>query len=154
MEELQCRKLLLDSYSSQLTTHARLIIGFAIILLTLLEVKRNLQPSISHIQFGIVYFGIFIAAFGLWFLLMRHLMYGLLVTAATLADPLGEGSSLMRILNGINEFMLNKRFLIVFPSRLFHSTGRRRSWLDRLGGVLLCAILALVTTIFALILMG
>ena len=89
--ELQCRKLLLDSYSSQLTTHARLIIGFAIILLSLLEVKgAYLKSPISCIQDFIIYLGIMLVASVLWFLIMRHLTYGVLTNAATFAEPKGD----------------------------------------------------------------
>ena len=144
--ELQYRKLLVDSYSSQLTTHARLIIGFAIILLTLLGVRPNLKQPISEMQLGILYFAIFLAAFGLWFLFMRHLMYGLLVHSATFASPTGEGDLYDQILNNTRERTLKKRILVVIPSCLFYSTGKKRSWLNRLFGLILCIGLALLTT--------
>lgn len=146
---IQCRKLLLDSYSSQLTTHARLIIGFAIILLTLLQVKAGLT-DLSHIQFGIIYFGIFLAAFALWFLFMRHLAYGLLVNAVTHAriEQSWNGDLLGKILDSVSSQMLKSKILYIIPSCWFYSSSRKR-----LLGLSLCVFLALLTTYFMRILM-
>lgn len=152
--ELQCRKLLLDSYSSQLNTHSRLIIGFALILLSLLEVKRSLPTPISGMQFVIVYFGISLVAFGLWFLLMRHLTYGVLTSAATNAEPKGDCvNTYWRILEGVVQYTAKKKILVWIPTKLFFSTGMHAK-LDRSKGLVLCTILALITVGLTWILMG
>ena len=152
--ELQCRKLLVNSYSSQLTTHARLIIGFAVILLTLLQFRAGPNESLSGVQFGILHFAISLTAFGLWFLFMRHVMYGVLVSSATFAIPSGEGSLYTQILNDTRERTLKKRILVFVPTSWFYSTGKKRSRRNRLYGLLLCIGLALLTTLLVWILMG
>jgi len=160
----QCRKLLLDFYSSELSTHSRLIIGFTVILLTLLQITWNLRESISLAQFRIVYFGISLVAFALWYLLMRHFAYGILANAAIHAVPSEnqEHSILRRMTDGVRRHALKKRILVVIPMCLFYSTGTEISWLQRVIGVagarllglLLCTFLAIFTTHLMMILVG
>lgn len=147
MEEVECRKLLLDFYSSQLTSHARLITGVAIILFTIVQVKLGLLSAFSIIQSGIFYSGVLIFAFPLWYLFMRHLTYGMLANAATHANPLGEGTVLRRIMTGVREHVLENEILGVVPSHWFLPLGGERLWSDRSRGLLLCVILSLCTTI-------
>lgn len=163
--ELQCRKLLLDFYSSELTTHSRLIIGFAIILLTILEITQTqkLKPPISFAHW-IALLGIFTASLALCHLLMRHLTYGISASAATHASPSkNKGSNLFeRIKEGVDQSALEKRILFLIPSCLFYSTGKRISWLQQLFGVigarvlgvLLCVLFAFSTTFLLVRLIG
>lgn len=161
MGEIECRKLLVDSYSSQLTTHARLIIGIAIIILTLLEVKRNLQPHphpyiTGILQSRIIYFGILMASASLWFLIMRHLVYGTLVSTVTFERPHnGDGTLLRRIADATQQKVIGKKILLRIPICWFYSIGDRKTeprerWLGR--GI--CVVFALVTTLFVWMLMG
>jgi len=168
-EVIQCRKLLLDFYSSELATHSRLIIGFTVILFTLasllLEVTQSSQQTISVAQFRIIYLSISLVAFGLWFLLMRHFVYGILATQALYATPSEDHSKknrLKRMLCGVAQKALEKRILGIIPVCLFFSTGTRISRLQRaigvagarLLGLLLCAILAILTAEFIMSMVG
>lgn len=151
-EELTSRKLLLDFYSSQLSTHARLIIGFAIILLTLLNVRVGLE-SLSDMQLGIFYISISATSFCLWFLLWRHLMYGILASAATHAPLSGKGTVFDRVIEGSKDRAMDKRMLGVVPIRLFYSTTRKGRTRERFLGVFFCGVLALITACLVWILM-
>jgi len=164
--ELQSRKLLLDFYSSELTTHSRLIIGFAVILLAILEITQNIRAlgTLSLGQYLIAFFGIFTAAFALWFLLMRHLTYGILTEAATHAHPLRNqpGNYLDRLKPGVNQYAMGKRILGVIPPCLFYSIGEKIHWLQkRIGvksarvlGLLLCGFPAFIMTYLVMKLIG
>lgn len=166
MDELDCRELFLDFYSSELTTHARLIIGFAVILLTLVEITLNLtaRGSISSAQFLIAYSGIFAASFALWFLLMRHLTYGVLANAATHATQSDDSGKnpFDRMRDGISESACKHAILGFIPVCLFLTTGARITRLQKLFrvsgaralGIVLCGTLALTTTHFLMVLVG
>jgi hypothetical protein len=80
--EMQCRKLLLDFYSSQINTHGRLIIGFSVVLFAIVEIRISpmVANNLSALQNRILYFGIFLAGFALSYLFFRYITYG------TLAD--------------------------------------------------------------------
>ena len=164
--ELQIRELLLDFYASELTTHSRLIIGFSVILLTILQIAHSLRTggSVSWAQSTILLLGIFFTAFALWFLLLRHFVYGILANSATHALPSEnqEENLLARMIDGVKRDALEKKILGFIPTCLFYSTDERISLLQRLFsvegtrmfGVLLCAYLALITTYFLKILIG
>jgi hypothetical protein len=78
--QIQCRKLLLDFYGSQLGTHGRLIIGFSVIVFTIVGI-RNAFQRIAFYQSIILYIAIFLSMFGFLYLLFRHLTYGQLCGA-------------------------------------------------------------------------
>lgn len=82
--ELQCRKLLLDFYSAEINSHGRLIIGFAVLMLTLTKIRQNFlihNHTLSSCQFFLIYSGIFAVAFALWYSLFRLITYGTLANA-------------------------------------------------------------------------
>jgi len=82
--ELQCRKLLLDFYSAEINSHGRLIIGFAVLMLTLTQIRQNFlihNYPLSSCHFFLIYFGIFAVAFGLWYSFFRLIAYGTLANA-------------------------------------------------------------------------
>lgn len=162
-DEIQARKLLLDFYSSELTTHGRLIVGFAVILFSLLEIILQLEKPISGVRFWMAFFGLSLAAFALWFLLMRHFVYGVLANAVIHA-PLDNSTekSFEELKKGVVRFGIAKRILRIIPMSLFCTTGQRITKLQkifgvtgaRMIGVLLCASLALITAYFVTILVG
>jgi len=148
---IECRRLLMNFYSSQLQAHSRLIIGFAVIFLTLLQLKPQ---NMSTWQFWVFYPSVFVVALALYFLLMRHLVYGVLANAITHTDPKGEGSPLQRLVTGINKFTRKHgQILGHIPTRWFAAVGGS-TLLDRLKGIVFCIVFAFFTTILAWILIG
>ena len=153
-EELECRKVLLDSYNSHLNIHGSLIIGFAVVLLTLFAMKGEFLQSISPERFSLFYLGVFMASWAWWHLLCRHLVYGLLVAYAIDAEPSGTGNTLTRMLIGTNGKVLKRRILGVLPTCLFLSTTRKSVNFQMLCGYVICLILACFITLAAWILLG
>ena len=140
--ELQCRHLLMNFYSSELRTHSRLITGFSVILLTLVQIILSLDRVIFSARL-IIYGGVFLVSFAIWFSLMRHLLYGILVhsiTVVTLKDK--SGNLLAKLAYATGENAVKKKILAVIPTSWFLSRekGREKT------GFFLCLVLALVTT--------
>jgi len=82
--ELQCRKLLLDFYSAEINSHGRLIIGFAVLMLTLTKIRQDFlinDHTLLSNQALPIYFGIFVVAFALWYSFFRLITYGILANA-------------------------------------------------------------------------
>ena len=67
--EVQIRKTLLDFYSSQLSGHSRLIIGFSAIFFGLITVRTSLVSSFPSTEFLATYSSIMIVSFFFCFLL-------------------------------------------------------------------------------------
>jgi len=166
-ETVQCRKLLLDFYSSELSTHSRLIVGFTVILLTILQITQKLQEhqqTITYGQFWIGSFGIFMTAWVLYYLLMRHIAYGILSNAVIAAHPVEnqEMSLLERIATAARNQALGNKILFLVPSCLFIPSGERISELQilfglkavRAVGISLCAGFAIPTTTLLMKLVG
>lgn len=165
---VQYRKLLLDFHSSELTAHSRLIIGFAVLLLTISEVSLNLPKPVSIEQTRIAFFGCFFASIGFWYVLIRHLAYGILANASITAALSCEAECVQRGLFtrlrwGINGEALNRRILGIIDSGLFISMGGsvspfqklvRKVWIARVIGGLFCSAIALITTLLMLTLVG
>lgn len=84
-DEMQCRKLLLDFYSSQINTHGTLIIGFSVVLFAIVQIRISsaIANNISVLQDWILYFGIFLAGFALYYLFLRYITYGTLAHYTT-----------------------------------------------------------------------
>jgi len=76
----QARKLLLDFYSSEINSHSRLIIGFAALLFTFLQVYQKIEVP-SFLQ--TIVFCIFVLplALALWYSFFRLLAYGMMANA-------------------------------------------------------------------------
>jgi hypothetical protein len=77
-DEMQCRKLLLDFYSSQINTHGALIIGFSVVLFAIIQIRISpvIWNNVSILQDWILYFGIFLTGFALYYLFLRYITYG------------------------------------------------------------------------------
>lgn len=152
---IEIRKLLLDFYASELTTHSRLIIGFSVIIFTILQIVQKLVENspLTGSQFWISSFGIWLTAVTLWYLIMRHLTYGAL-SGAVIDSPIGENESYDNVKSAIVNYALRYRILVVFPCYLFISIRPtlRRTFL--LIGLIMCAALGLVTTFLLSTLIG
>jgi len=160
IHEVQIRKLLLDFYSSQLTTHSRLIIGFAALLFTVLTLFVDLKEP-QLVQEIVTIVGIFTVSTGFWFLIMRHLTYGHLSSTA-LHAPLAPLTSLHDASIATRDHVLEKRILSVIPTALFCTVGREVKLIKwnvtsrkaRLVGIILCLVLGIATTLMLAILVG
>ena len=85
VDSINVRKLFLDFYSSEINTHGRLIIGFAVILFTLIEIKLRLYVPRS-LQSSIIFPCIWLVSFAIWYSLFRLLRYGMLANAVVHMD--------------------------------------------------------------------
>lgn len=154
---IQFRKLLLDFYSSELTTHGSLIIGFAAILFTILQIIQKLKDDplkiVSTEQIGICITGLLLTATALWFLLMRHLAYGIL-SSAVIETELDEQMNLRGALVSVRNRALKNKIFSVIPSSFFISSGDVVTESQRMlglkgvsiAGILVCFIPGAVTT--------
>jgi len=141
-DEIQCRKLLLDFYSSEINSHSRLIIGFAVLMLTLIQVRQNFMAyslTTSCLQYLIVYSGIFLTALALLYSLFRLFAYGASANAIvciewknqmTVAQLASEVSNLV-------ERERKKIFVIIHPKYFLRY---------RKKGFIICVVLASITT--------
>ena len=151
--EIQCRKMLLDMYSSHLSTHARLLIGFAVMLLTIFEIKIGLK-SITILQSNILYVAVFLATLAWWFLFMRHFSYGLMVNASIHAPPSDKGESCFdKIRNGIRDSAYKENILGFIPNCLYFTSGGKNRG-QRIAGFLLCVAFTIGTTFFVWLVLG
>ena len=166
------RKLLLDFYSSELTTHSRLIIGFSALLFTILQVvpKPIMGQSLSDTSASVALamFGIWIVSGSLWFLLMRHISYGVLSNSTLHAEmpiPTDGSFSLHDALIAVRNDALHRNILVIFPSGLFISVDRtieirflrcrvRHPWAWILGAALCYFVFGILTTLFLAKLVG
>jgi hypothetical protein len=174
----QARKLLLDFYSSEITAHSRLIIGFAALLFTASDIY-GLEPR-SVLQSTVFCIVVFFLAAALWYVFLRLIAYGIMANSIIhVRDPFLEkiaqqkennGRPLCSILGiGIRdrvegkeeiwirankEGLLKKKFkykiLYLIPIRYFVSD----LFEDRKFGFLLCFILGIITMISMLFLLG
>lgn len=127
---MESRKVLLAFYSSELTAHARLIIGFSLILLTIIEVFSNTYRSGFGVRF-IAYSAMFFVSSGLWYLLMRDMVYGILAHCSTFAPVLPNSTlptMLQKIQEGVTEVALTQdKILGYVPSGWFYSATHEKS---------------------------
>lgn len=146
--ELECRRLLMDFYSSELSTHSRMIVGFSVILLTLVQIILVPDKSVFGVRY-IAYPSVFLASSALWYLFMRHLLYGVLAHSILVAS-LDEksGNLLARIAQATGRDALTKKMLLVFPTSLYlsYDDGKRNTRKENVAGFALCIALALATT--------
>ena len=146
--EFERRKLLMDFYSSELSTHSRLIVGFSVILLTLVEIILDLDKSIFGVRY-IAYPGVFLLSFALWYLFMRHLLYGVLAHSILVATLEEENRNLLAtVAQATGRDALTKKMLFVFPTSLYlsYDDGKRNTRKENVAGFALCIALALATT--------
>lgn len=149
-DELQYRKLFLDFYSSQLNTHSRLIIGFSVMLLTLIEIIQQLNNTIFKVR-CIAYSGVFFLSLAIWYLLLRDLMYGVCVQSAISAD-IGEEDGdpkeigyLLVVSNAITRTAIQQRILGLFSVGWYLSHRDRQKY-QIITGIGICIAFAIVTT--------
>jgi hypothetical protein len=115
-DEIQIRKLMLDFYSSELTTHSRLIIGFSVLLFTVLNVIPNQKVHLD-LQAGTYFFSLWLVAGALWYLFMRHISYGILSNATLHAPIESKNLTLKNAIQSVTNYTLHKSGS--FPIRLF-----------------------------------
>jgi hypothetical protein len=107
-ELMECRKLTLSFYSSEINTHGALILGFSVIIFTLVEILIRLKQMVTDraiqqvhpLQSIILYLGILLADWGLWYLIFRYITYGSLADYATRTKwvpPTSEYEGLSRV---------------------------------------------------------
>ena len=144
------RKLFLDFYSSEINTHGRLIIGFAVILFTIIEIKlKFLELGISLLspQSVIVYFCIGVVSFAIWYSLFRLLIYGMMANAVVHMNlpQTKRGELVSMFASEAKKWVLtyNKKVLVFFPTSWFLQYKKR--------GAIVCSMLALLITILSLI---
>jgi hypothetical protein len=154
--EIECRKLFLDFYSSQLNTHGSLIIGFSVVVFTLIGIWQAIR-DILWWQNLLLCFSVFVASFSLWYLLFRHLAYGTLTGAVMFTEWKPDfDQDQCKNLPGqfANEMMKyvkkwNSRILLIVPTEFFISgTGKMRY------GVVICLVLSILTAAFSYFLIG
>jgi hypothetical protein len=156
--EVSDRKLLLDFYSSQLTTHSRLIIGMSVSMFTILSIvsgQRQNHP-LTLAQWIVTIIGLGLTSWCFSYLIMRHVAYGILSSAAIFAEPeyVSGRKSLENLGIGIRNEALKHRIFVIFPSSLFISSGEKvTDSQKRLGckgvlmfGALVCVLIACLVT--------
>jgi hypothetical protein len=146
------RKLILDFYSSQINGHTRLIIGFAVLMLTLVQIRQRIE-FLSSWQYVIIYFAMFSTAFFLWYLSMRCLAYGMLANASIWAPPTTRRVDLTYLQQLVVEGKervsnCNKFILVIFPSVCFIEGSEQKF------GAMICIGLAIITSAFMYLLIS
>jgi hypothetical protein len=145
-DQIDKRRLMLSFYSSQLTTHARLIIGAVGFLFTILTITINLAPR-TPLQDGLSFVGIWGASFLSWFLWMRDITYGNLANHLIHVTSTVE-NSLQDIRDYTSREARENPMFGIIPIQMFASIGEGglfTTW--RLTGLLLCGLFAMTTTI-------
>jgi hypothetical protein len=162
---INIRKLLLDFYSSELTTHSRLIIGFSVILFTILQIFQKLDSEVlplSTSQKSIASFSTWLISAALWYLLMRHVSYGILSNSVLHAE-IGAHATLVEALVMVrNHALEHTRVFMVLPPCLFIPSSARVTRLQKLVGrqlvlvlgLLVCVVLGIATTLLFSVLVG
>jgi len=168
-DEVECRKVFMDFYTQQLNAHSRLLIGFAALLFTLVQIKlalmgQHLNPQqFSLVQFWVFYTTIFLVSFGFWFLLLRHLGYGQLASAAMYVSAptkqkqssnLDRQNALDLLNEEITKEVRKRHLLVIFRCVWFHSFNIPKQRQYRIYGLMVCGVFALVTAFIIWILVA
>jgi hypothetical protein len=151
---LDYHKLLLDFYSTEITSHSRLIIGLAVILFALAEIAKSFSRPVAFTQFWILGVGMFFVSFAFWFLLMRQLVYGVLINRVLHTENM---DSFKKAHDEVTHDTIIRGQTIFFriPVSWFISVGDKyKRWYRRPLGVLVCATLAFFTTLHFLFLLN
>jgi len=140
-DEINCRRLLLNFYSSEITAHSRLLIGFGVIMFTLVEVRIALRElPLERTLLG--YSAFFLASFALCYTFLRLLTYGALANSLVHSISV-QGDDL---LESIRDIAVNRaarqRIFGVVPVSWFLPRGKLNR--PRVFGFALCVSLALV----------
>jgi hypothetical protein len=142
--EMDCRKLLLDFYSSEISTHGSLLIGFSIVIFTLVQIKVSLEPPIHVPQTTVLYLGILIANLAFWYVFFRYISYGTLADYTTRTpwkERTDENASMCEMeffRREVSDYVRKKAQL---KSLIKHFMGSSRI------GFLIAMLLAILTTI-------
>lgn len=139
--EIQIRTALLNFYASQLGGHSRFIIGFSVVLFSVITVRTNLLSTFPDLDFLVIYSSLFIASSVFCFLIMRYLVYGILSNSATHAPiKISDDNTFAKNRTEINNHAINSRILGIFHISWFLSIGKKESWIrkERLYGIFLC----------------
>jgi hypothetical protein len=168
-EDKETRRLLLNLYSAELNSHARLIIGASALFFTIVSVILEISKvnNLGYVQISIAFLSLWFVSSILWFLVMRYLAYGILAHAATVAIIGIAKGKYEDIHVAVRERALEDNILIVFPSVLFISVAKRKTknenknkdepWTRKHGmslGFLLCLFFGFVTTLILWIFIG
>jgi hypothetical protein len=147
--EVDVRRLLLNFYSSELNSHARLIIGAAALFFTIVNVILDISSKVSAltaVQNIIAFISLLSVSFILWFLVMRYLAYGVLSHAVTVAVLPAE-VTYESARRAVIDRAFKEKILRCIPSYFFISFGERRSRMRGMGiGLVLCFLFALAIT--------
>ena len=157
-KQIQCRKLILDFYGSQLSTHGRLIIGFSVIVFTLIGIRNSIE-NIILVQTIIIYLAIFSALCAFLYLLFRHLMYGQLCGAVMFTSWTPElegapdndvfGKFALAVYNNVLETNRKKIARFVKTAWFIGIANGKQKW-----GVFLCVLLSLAITLLCYLTIG
>jgi hypothetical protein len=167
-DELECRKVLMDFYTQQLNAHSRLLIGFAALLFTLVQIKlalmgQHLNPQQFLLQFLAFYITVFLVSFGSWFLLLRHLGYGTLANAVMhvsaptkqkQSSNLDRQNALGWLHDKTREEARKRYLLFKLPCVWFHSFGIPKQRQYRIYGLMVCGVFAFFTAFIIWILVA
>lgn len=158
--EIQIRTALLNFYASQLGGHSRFIIGFSVVLFSLITVRNNLVSSFPSWDFNIIYSSLLIASSVFCFLTMRYLVYGILANSATHAPiKITDNCSFADNRKEIRDFSKKSKILMKIPISYFMSIGEKKllmsigriKWfgrIERFFGILICLGMGLIITYF------
>jgi len=167
--------VLLQAYSSHLRTHGHLVIGLALIILGILEIKPYLDnpwESSVCLLLGLnvyrgymFYFCIFLASSAFWFVLIRHFVYGALIDTTINASPhngcakneqkkeeecKGKKTAVQKLDEEVTRRVENERHILGLPCSWYYG-----SWsLKRTAGAIFCSILGILATLFVYVLLG
>lgn len=150
-EHLECNKLLLNFYASELSTHGRLVIGFAALIFTISQVALGVSQSFSPLnaeQFWIIAIGMFTTSMTFCFTLMRMLVYGILAAYSQhiKVDNFEIMNDKIEIECGNKEKILG-----IIPISFYIGSKNRHPLFRRFLGIVLCAIPSVIVTISLLL---
>ena len=142
--EFSSRKLLLDFYSSQISTHSRIFIGFSALMFTILNVRVTLFDTIGRSalkswQLIILYGFVLALGFIIFFVLFRTIGYGILANATihvallSKLEPIKGKSRVFPFLKDVSASILDNdhanKILFFFPIDCFFNIGgHRKQW--------------------------
>jgi hypothetical protein len=102
--QVSCRNLLLNFYSSEISTHGRMFIGFAALFFTIIQIKLSLDAMniiLRPIQTIIIYFSVFAIGCAIYYIIFRLICYGVYANA-TIHATLTELREIMRLPNCVS----------------------------------------------------
>jgi hypothetical protein len=147
-------KLALSFYNSEITSHSRLIIGLAVILLALSDIALSepLRPF-YNIQYWIWATITFLVSSAFWYVLIRQLVYGVIANRLLYTEKAESFEELHeKITSGCIE--TKAKIIFVIPFYYFISVGKKwRKLYWRPMGYLLCLMLGLFTTFLLILLL-